>query len=94
AKLTFTIQSGGFDIMLRALPGKGTSLAMGINKGEVPPNFTLIITVTGNNVRFEDKEGNILDEFASDKAPKGGGISLLVRQGASILFQEFLLEPM
>jgi hypothetical protein len=94
AKLTFSIQSGGFDIMLRALPGKGTSLAMGINQGDVPPGFTLIVTVTGNNIRFEDKDGNILDEFTSKKAPKGGGISLLVRQGASVVFQEFLLEPM
>jgi hypothetical protein len=89
---TFTIESGGFDMMFRSLPGKGTAFNMGLNKGDIPSPFTLVVVVNGNNIRFEDTDGNILDEFGSKRAPKGGGFSLLVRKGASVVFSKIVLE--
>ncbi|MHC4598925.1 MAG: hypothetical protein ACYS47_07965 [Planctomycetota bacterium] len=90
--IAFCIESGGLDMLFRSLPEKGSALSMGIQKGDVPDPFTLVVIVQGDEIRFEDTEGNILDQFGSRRAPKGGGFSFMVRQGGSVVITKLVLE--
>ncbi|MHC5037825.1 MAG: hypothetical protein ACYTHM_10970 [Planctomycetota bacterium] len=96
-KITFTIQSGGFDILLRALPDKNSVFNAGFNKEELPdPNgpFTMVLEVQGNVTMFLDSEGRALcDPIDTDRAPKGGGIAIALRTAdSSMMIREMILE--
>jgi hypothetical protein len=65
---------------------------MGINKSDFPEPTVLLFIVQGNHMRIEDPEGGILDEFDVSNAPTGGGISFFLREGASVLVTELVLE--
>jgi len=97
-KFTFMITQGGFDIMLRALPGKGSPFFAGFNREDLPdPNapFTMVLTVIGGTCTIRDSEGrDLCDTIETDRAPAGGGIGIKLRgKGASMMILEMLLEP-
>lgn len=100
-RCTFTMQSGGFDLMARALPGKGSPFFGGFSRDDfnqmgLDPDapFTMVIEVKGDTARFMDDQGRLLtDPIVTDRAPAGGGIGIKLRSaGSQITFQEFVVE--
>ena len=97
-KVTFMLNSGGFDILCRALPGKASVYYGGFLRDQLPdPNapFTMVFEMMDSTLKIMDDQGRELgDPVRTDRGPKGGGIMIkLVSPGTSIIFQEMLLEP-
>ncbi|MHC4598926.1 MAG: hypothetical protein ACYS47_07970 [Planctomycetota bacterium] len=98
-KITFTIQSGGFDILLRTFPGKGSPFNGGYSRENLPdPNapFTLIIEMVDSSAQFMDSEGRPLydEPIIAESGPKGGGIGILLRdENSAMVIQELTIEP-
>ncbi|GEM_PF-3175164 len=97
-RVTFTIQRGGLDFLLRVLPGKNSVFNGGFSKDQLPDPeapFTMIMQVRGNKVNFLDTEGRDLygEPIVSDRAPAGGGIGIQLRgRDSSVIIQEMIVE--
>lgn len=95
-KMTFVINSGGFDAMVRCMPGKGSPFFAGFDQADLPAGepYTLIVEMIGDTARFIDGDGNELgDPVTEDRAPAGGSFAIKLRgAGSSLMIRSLTVE--
>jgi len=91
-RMTLHIEKGGLDLLVRSVPGRKSTLSMGINRGEVPDPLVLLVKVAGDTAEFLDPDGNTLQEITTDRAPSGGGLAFRLHRESVVRITELVLE--